>query len=200
MIKLAVALSVLLVVVILVLLFRIQILASIFKGSYNKRIGQSNKINAGLMLAFLVIGGGAFVWSFIKSRADIVIPIASEHGKLVDNMFWLTMVILGIVFAITQVLLFVYSFKYQHRDDKRAYFFPHNNRLEVFWTVIPAIVMALLVFRGWKTWTTITNPAPKDAVIVEVVGKQFNWMVRYPGADNRLGKVKTSLIDGTNEL
>jgi len=66
MIKLAVALSVLLVVVILVLLFRIQILASIFKGSYNKRIGQSNKINAALMLAFLVIGGGAFVWSFKK--------------------------------------------------------------------------------------------------------------------------------------
>lgn len=200
MIKLAVALSVLLVVVILVLLFRIQILASIFKGSYNKRIGQSNKINAALMLAFLVIGGGAFVWSFMKSRADIMIPIASEHGKLVDNMFWLTMVILGIVFAITQVMLFVYSFKYQHRDDKKAFFYSHNNRLEVFWTLIPAIVMALLVFRGWKTWTSITNPAPKDAEVIEVVGKQFNWIVRYPGADKKLGIAKHTLIDGTNEL
>src|SRR6478735_6255989 len=111
MIKLAVALSVLLVVLILVLLFRIQILASIFKGSYEKRISQSNKINAVLMLAFLVIGGLAFVWSFSKTRKEFMLPIASEHGVMIDNMFWLTMVILGIVFAITQILLFVYAYK-----------------------------------------------------------------------------------------
>jgi cytochrome c oxidase subunit 2 len=200
MIKLAIALSVLLVVVILVLLFRIQILSSIFKGSYQKRIGQSNKINAILMLSFLIIGGLAFVWSWMKSQNDFIIPVASQHGVWIDNMFWLTMVILGIVFAITQVLLFWYAYKFQHKDDQRAYFLVHNNRLEVFWTVIPAIVMAVLVFRGWKTWTDITNPAPKDAEVIEVVGKQFNWIVRYPGADKQLGKHKVSLIDGTNEL
>jgi len=200
MINLAIAISVLLVVVILVLLFRIQNLASIFTGSSEKRISHSNKVNAMLLLLFLIIGGAAFVWSWIDSQDDFMLPVGSEHGVWIDDMFWLTMVILGIVFVITQVLLFWYSFKFQHREDKRAFFFPHNNKLEIFWTVIPAIVMALLVFRGWKTWTTITNPAPKDAVIVEVVGKQFNWLVRYPGADNKLGKVKHTLIDGTNEL
>jgi cytochrome c oxidase subunit 2 len=200
MIKLAVALSVLLVVVILVLLFRIQILASVFTGSAQKRVGQSNKINAMLMLVFLVVGGGAFVWSWMKSKDDFMIPIASEHGVWIDDMFWMTMIVIGIVFVITQILLFVYAFRYQHKEGKRAYFFPHNNRLEIFWTVIPAIVMALLVFRGWKTWTTITNPAPKDAVVVEVMGKQFNWMVRYPGADKKLGLIKHTLIDGTNEF
>ena len=200
MIKLAIILSVLLVVVILFLLFRIQTLASIFTGSSTKRISHSNKVNAIALLLFLVIGGAAFVWSWVKTQDEFILPVGSEHGKWIDDMFWLTMVILGIVFAITQVLLFWYSYKYQHRDDKRAYFFPHNNRLEVFWTVIPAIVMALLVFRGWKTWTTITNPAPKDAVVVEVVGKQFNWIIRYPGKDNKLGKAKYTLIDGSNEL
>lgn len=200
MIKLAVAISVLLVVVILVLLFRIQTLASIFTGSSNKRISTSNRVNAILMLLFLLIGGAAFVWSWIDAQDDFLLPIASEHGVWIDDMFWLTMIILGIVFAITQILLFWYSYKFQHRDDKRAFFFPHNNRLEVFWTVIPAIVMALLVFRGWKTWTTITNPAPQESVVVEIVGKQFNWMVRYPGADNKLGRVKHTLIDGSNEF
>ena len=200
MIKLAVAISVILVLVILVLLFRIQTLASVFTGSTQKRIGKSNKVNGILLLLFLVIGGAAFAWSYMKYKADILIPIASEHGVWIDDMFWMTMIILIIVFVITQVLLFWYSYKYQHQDDKRAYFFPHNNRLEIFWTVIPAIVMALLVFRGWKTWTTITNPAPKDAVVVEVMGKQFNWLVRYPGADNKLGLIKHTLIDGTNEF
>lgn len=200
MINLAVAISVLLVVVILVLLFRIQTLASVFTGSTQKRIGQSNKINAILLLLFLLLGGAAFAWSYLKYEKDILIPVGSLHGVWIDEMFWLTMIILMIVFVITQALLFWYSYKFQHKADKRAFFFPHNNKLEIFWTVIPAIVMAILVFRGWKTWTTITNPAPQDAIVVEVVGKQFNWLVRYPGADNRLGVVKTSLIDGTNEF
>ena len=32
------------------------------------------------------------------------------------------------------------------------------------------------------------------------MGKQFNWMVRYPGKDNQLGLVKHTLIDATNEF
>ncbi|KAA9325972.1 cytochrome c oxidase subunit II [Adhaeribacter soli] len=200
MITLAVAISVILVLVILVLLFRIQTLASVFTGSTQKRVGKSNKINAILLLSFLILGGAAFAWSYMSHRENILIPIASEHGVWIDDMFWLTMAILMIVFVITQVLLFWYSYKYQHKEGNRAYFLSHNNRLEVFWTVIPAIVMALLVFRGWKTWTTITNPAPADAIVVEVMGKQFNWLIRYPGADNKLGVVKHTLIDGSNEF
>jgi cytochrome c oxidase subunit 2 len=66
--------------------------------------------------------------------------------------------------------------------------------------MIPAVVMALLVFSGWKNWTKIMNPAPADAVVVEVLGKQFNWLVRYPGADQQLGRVKHTLIDASNEF
>lgn len=127
-------------------------------------------------------------------------PIASVHGRWVDSLFWTTMIIIGVVFAITQVLLFYYSYKYQHQDNKRAYYYVHNNKLEIVWTMIPAIVMALLVFAGWKTWTKITSAAPESAIVVEVMGKQFNWMVRYPGADGKLGVAKTTLIDPVNEF
>ena len=58
--------------------------------------------------------------------------------------------------------------------------------------MIPAVVMALLVFKGWKTWTKITDPAPKEAMVVEIVGKQFNWIARYPGTDKSLGAVRTN--------
>ena len=93
MIKLAVAISVLLVVVILVLLFRIQTLASIFTGSSTKRVSTSNKVNAVLMLLFLLIGGAAFVWSWIDAQDDFILPIASEHGVWIDDMFWLTILV-----------------------------------------------------------------------------------------------------------
>jgi cytochrome c oxidase subunit II len=203
MITIAIGLSILLLLVVLFLLFRIGTLASIFRGSSQRAVGTtktSNKVNSMLLLLFLIIGGIAFAWSFSASWDEMNQPLASVHGEWTDELFWTTMIIIGIVFVITQVLLFWYSYKYQHKDDKRAYYYPHNNKVELIWTMIPAVVMAILVFAGWKTWTNITSAAPADAVVVEVMGKQFNWMVRYPGADGKLGITKTSLIDATNEF
>ncbi|WP_162427476.1 cytochrome c oxidase subunit II [Pontibacter pudoricolor] len=203
MITIAIGLSILLLFVVLFLLFRIGTLASIFRGSSQRAVGTtktSNKVNSMLLLLFMIIGGIAFAWSFSASWDDMNQPLASVHGEWTDELFWTTMIIIGIVFVITQVLLFWYSYKYQHQDEKRAYYYPHNNKLELIWTMIPAVVMAILVFAGWKTWTNITSAAPADAVVVEVMGKQFNWMVRYPGADGKLGITKTSLIDATNEF
>lgn len=203
MITIAIGLSIILLLVVLFLLFRIGTLASIFRGSSQKAAGTtktSNRVNSILLLLFLIVGGIAFAWSFSASWDEMNQPVASVHGVWTDDLFWTTMIIIGIVFVITQVLLFWYSYKYQHQDDKRAYYYPHNNKVEVIWTMIPAIVMAILVFAGWKTWTNITSAAPADAVVVEVMGKQFNWMVRYPGPDGKLGITKTTLIDATNEF
>ncbi|PIQ20042.1 MAG: cytochrome C oxidase subunit II [Cytophagales bacterium CG18_big_fil_WC_8_21_14_2_50_42_9] len=200
MITLAIILSLALLGVILYLLFRIQVLSSVFRGSFNKRVSTSNRVNAILFILFLILGMGAFIWSFGVAKKDFTQPVASVHGKWIDDMFWTTMAVIGIVFFITQVLLFVYSYRYQYKENRKAYYYPHNNRLEVFWTLIPAIVMAVLVFSGWKAWSKITNPAPADAVVVEILGKQFNWLVRYPGKDNELGTVKHTLIDASNEF
>ncbi len=197
--KLALLLAGILVLVVLGLLFRLQVLTAIFSGSSKRPIGVSNKVNALLMPVFLVLGGGAFVWSFLAYYKDTVIPVASVHGVKLDSMFWLSMGIIMIALVITQILLFVYAYKYQHQEGKRAYFFPHNNKVEIIWTTIPAVVMAILIFNGWKQWADITGPAPKDSVVLEVMGKQFNWMVRYPGADAQLGNLNYRLIDATNE-
>ncbi|GGG29554.1 cytochrome c oxidase subunit II [Pontibacter amylolyticus] len=203
MITLAIGLSIVLLLVILFLLFRIGTLASIFRGSTQRAAGTtktSNKVNSILMLLFLIVGGAAFAWSFADAWDDMNQPIASVHGAWTDSLFWTTMIVIGIVFVITQILLFWYSYKYQHKDEKRAYYYPHNNKLEIVWTMIPAVVMALLVFAGWKTWTNITSAAPADSVVIEVMGKQFSWLVRYPGPDGKLGEANVHLIDATNEI
>ncbi|MES1160063.1 MAG: cytochrome c oxidase subunit II, partial [Bacteroidota bacterium] len=66
--------------------------------------------------------------------------------------------------------------------------FPHDNRLEVIWTVVPAIALTVLVGFGLFYWFRITGEAPKDALEVEVTGKQFGWIFRYAGKDNTFGK------------
>ncbi len=198
------ALTIILVLVLLLvvfgLLFRLQTLRSIFSGSFTRDIGVSNSVNAVLMLVFLIGGGGWFFYSFAENFNKMNPPIASVHGHAMETMFWTTMAVIGVAFLITHILLFVYAYKYQHKDNHRAYFFAHNNTIEVIWTIIPAIVMAALIFAGWKAWTRITGPAPKDSVVLELMGKQFNWLVRYPGRDLKLGVVNYRLIDATNEF
>ena len=108
------------------LLFRLQILTSIFSGSFTRDIGTSNSVNAILMLVFLIGGGGWFAYSFAENFNKMNPPIASVHGFAMERMFWITMTVIGVAFAITQALLFVYSYKYQHKEGRRAYFFAHN--------------------------------------------------------------------------
>jgi len=160
---------------------------AILKGEEKTR-KESNRINAFLLLIFLVVGLFG-VWYCNERLGGKILPeSASEHGEKIDLMMWITLGITGFVFVLTQVLLFWFSFKYQEKENQKAYYFPHDNRLEVIWTVIPAIVLTVLVGFGLYYWFQITGEAPANAQVVEVTGSQFKWEFRYPGKDNILGR------------
>lgn len=162
-------------------------LASILRGE-EKSKAQINRLMAWLLVIFFFLGLYG-IWMCHDAMIDKMLPVsASEHGVQYDSMFKITLIVTGIVFFITQTALFWFSYRYQAREGQKAQFFAHNNKLEVVWTTIPAIAMAILVVIGLKNWGTMTSEAPKDAMVVEVVGKQFNWIIRYPGADGALGK------------
>ncbi|MBY0435521.1 MAG: cytochrome c oxidase subunit II, partial [Cyclobacteriaceae bacterium] len=93
------------------------------------------------------------------------------------------------------------TFQYQYDAKRRATFFADSHKLEIVWTLIPAVVMALLIFRGLRVWNDITGPASKDATVIELVGQQFAWTARYPGPkDEELGKIDFRMIDASNEF
>ena len=156
---------------------------------------QTNKINAFMLLMFLILGLIGVYYCNEKLRGKILGPSASVQGVDIDRMMWITLALTGIVFVITQIALFWFSFKYQESEKRTAYYYPHNNKLEVIWTVIPAIALTVLVGFGLFYWFKITGNAPKDAMIVEVTGKQFGWEFRYPGKDGILGKKYFKNID-----
>lgn len=201
MLKFVIAIGVILVIAILLTIFRIQTLVSVAKSSEKKTKAPSgNNTNALLFLLFLVVSFIAMFWYSIKEFDNYQLPIASEHGVVTDQLFWVTMAITGVVFLITHVLLFWFSYRYKFQESKRAYFFPHNDRLEVIWTIVPALVLTVLVISGWQAWSDITSKAPDDAEEVEIMGYQFAWRVRYPGMDNNLGNYDFRLIDAENEF
>ncbi|GAB4093207.1 cytochrome c oxidase subunit II [Flaviaesturariibacter terrae] len=160
---------------------------SILRGEEKTR-KENNRINAFLLLAFLIAGLIGVWYCNERLKGKILGEAASNHGERIDSMLWITLVITGIVFLITQVLLFWFSFKYQEKEGRKAFYYPHNNKLELIWTVIPAITLTILVGFGLYYWFQITGEAPKDAQVVEVYGKQFNWEFRYAGKDGQFGK------------
>jgi cytochrome c oxidase subunit 2 len=149
---------------------------------------QTNRINAFMLLMFLITGLIGVYYCNEKLKGKILGAPASDHGVLIDRMLYITLAITFIVFIITQVALFWFSFKYQHSEKRKAYYYPHNNKLELIWTVVPAIALTVLVGFGLFYWFKITGKAPNNAMEVEVVGSQFKWEYRYPGNDKIFGK------------
>jgi len=169
---------------------------SILKGEEVSR-KQNNKINGALMLVFMVLGFvGIYVCNeYLFDKTLLAQEAASIQGEKVDEMIWVTLAITGVVFIITQFLLFWFAYKYQENENRKVFFFAHSTKLELIWTAIPAITLTVLVVFGLRNWFFFTGEAPKNAMVVEVTGKQFGWIFRYPGKDAVFGKKYYKNID-----
>jgi len=163
-----------------------------------------SRINGYLLLGFLtmMMAGSAYCFKWLM---PVMLPkAASIHGAKTDDLFNITMVIILIVFVITQVALFYFAYRYNESRVEEAYFYAHNNTLEVVWTIIPTIVLTGLIAMGMYEWFSIFNKDGRDKnmMVIEATGKQFNWMIRYSGKDGKFGKriIDQAQITPTNEL
>jgi len=198
-------LSIAIIALIFVVIFQIAKASeyvSILKGEENSR-KQNNKINGFLMFAFLVLGFiGVYVCNeYLFDKTLLAQPAASVQGEKLDQMLWITLAITGAVFIATQFLLFWFAYKYQEDENRKVFFFAHSTKLELIWTAIPAITLTVLVVFGLRNWFFFTGDAPKNAMVVEVTGKQFGWIFRYSGKDAVFGKKYYKNIDpATNSV
>jgi cytochrome c oxidase subunit 2 len=163
----------------------------------------NQRINGVLLGILLLVGIYGVYWSYSVQGPMSMHESASVHGLDIDFMFKITLILTTIVFILTHIALFGFSFKYRGSENRKAYFYPHNNSLERIWTIVPAIVLTVLVLLGFFTWRNITNVSPEDqklAINIEVVGEQFKWTLRYAGSDNQIGRRNYKLTTPTNGL
>ena len=168
------------------------------KPSFNVR-----RVQGVIFGIFLILGIYGVYWSYSVQGPMSMHESASEHGLDIDLMFKTTLVITTIVFILTHIALFGFSFKYRGSENRKAYFYPHNNALERIWTIVPAIVLTVMVLLGFFTWRGITNVSEEDqkkAINIEVTGEQFKWTLRYAGSDNQIGYRNYKLTTATNGL
>ena len=189
----------LLIVIVIFQIAKASEYVSVLKGE-EQSFQQSNKVNGALMIVFLILGLIGVYWcnKLLYPKSTLVEGSASIEGEQVDHLFWITLILTGVVFFATQILLFWFAFRYQYKENKKAYYFPHNNTMEIIWTSVPTIVLLILIVYGLRSWFLFTGDAPKNAMQVEVTGHQFQWNFRYPGDDGVFGKKYFRDIDPAN--
>lgn len=199
--NLLIALVVLLTIAAMVQLVRVnELLSEITNKDTNEVTDDDNNTNG---ILFIIIGFGflAFVvWQMITWDHLLLPPASSVHGAEIDGLMKVSMTLILIVFFALTPMLFYFAYKYRGKKEKTAYFFAHNNKLEIAWTVIPTIVLTALIIYGLRTWDRAMNPDVSEATIIEVYSKQFDWTARYSGADNILGDANFRLVEGRNTL
>jgi cytochrome c oxidase subunit 2 len=161
---------------------------------------RDNRLNATLLLVFVLALFASVIWMMSNFGWTGRGEAASKHGVGTDALLNLNFVIIFAVFFLTNFLLFFFAYKYVRKPGVKAYYFPHDNRLELIWTVIPAIVLAVIIILGLKSWNEQTSDASKEAVRIELFSKQFDWTVRMAGADNQLGYFDYKLTNENNPL
>lgn len=145
-----------------------------------------------IVLVLLVVGTVLFhllsPWYFT--------PIASNWSAMDDTIsltFWVT----GFVFIAVNLFVAYAVFRFRHSKARRAAYEPENKRLEIWLTVITSLGVAAMLAPGLLVYAKFVE-VPKEASVVEVVGKQWHWSYRFPGKDGKLGVVDVRHMSDEN--
>jgi cytochrome c oxidase subunit 2 len=158
-----------------------------------------NKLNANLMLVWMFLFFIGTIYLYVR-YGNYLPEAASEHGKDVDQLMSINLWMITIMFFIVNAMLFLVSWKFYYRKDRKAKFFAHDNRLELVWTLVPGVTMAFIIVFGLITWNKMTGPASAEALQVEVYSKQFDWTARYAGTNGEFGAANYNLISSDNAM
>lgn len=160
-----------------------------------------NNMMGKAMITFMVLFFAFFFWQVNRWIDRSLPPAASEHGALIDDLWDANMWLVTVVFIITNFVLFWFAFRYRGNSKNKAVYYPHNNKLEMLWTVVPAVALTFIIIFGLKYWNEIMDEAKEpNRVSIELYAKQFDWTARYAGTDGKLGETDFRQITGTNSV
>ncbi len=121
-------------------------------------------------------------------------PLASEHGKHVDN-FILYIHLLMVILFVGWLAYFLYAlFRFRKSNNPKASYTGAQTNISTYAEVAVAIAeVILLVGLAIPLWASVVDtekfPTEKDKpLVIKVTGQQFAWNARYPGKDGAFAK------------
>ncbi len=111
----------------------------------------------------------------------------SEHGHQIDGLYYFILYLTGIVFVVTEVVLFYFLWKYDATKSTEPTKFTHgSHNLEIVWTIVPAATLLFIALYQMNAWAVAKIDTPDKVPTCKVVARQFEWRIQYPGPDNEL--------------
>lgn len=160
-----------------------------------------NSMMGKALLGFMILFFVFFFWQVNRWMDRSLPPAASEHGAFIDKLWDANIWLITVVFLVTNFALFWFAYKYRGNSAKKAVYYPHNNKLEMLWTIVPAVALTFIIIFGLKYWNEIMEDAKDpNRISIELYAKQFDWTARYAGQDGKLGESDYKQIDGGNPV
>lgn len=123
---------------------------------------------------------------------------AGPFADRIDGLFWPVFWIATVVFVLVQgaiiVAVVLFRDKKGRKDPKQLH---GNAKLEVLWTVVPALILAVIAVPSVSAVFDLTECGP-DAMEIEVVGHQWWFEFRYP--DEGIETANTLVIPVDQEI
>jgi cytochrome c oxidase subunit II len=111
----------------------------------------------------------------------------SPNAEAIVDAYYLVLVITGVIFVLVEAALVVFIVRYRRRGRPRDAEAPQihgHTRLEIAWTVVPVLILALIAgFVFWQLPEIQDVPeasAAGEPVEILVEGRQFYWQFAYP--------------------
>ncbi|MEO0649051.1 MAG: cytochrome c oxidase subunit II [Planctomycetota bacterium] len=102
--------------------------------------------------------------------------VAGDIDSLFYLIYWVSVVSFVLVIGATAF----FAWHYREREGKRAIkTSTHDNTLEMTWTIIPTILVAVMFWIGFKGFLDLKR-APENSYEIQVTGYQWDWTFTYP--------------------
>jgi cytochrome c oxidase subunit 2 len=124
-------------------------------------------------------------------------PLAS-NWKAMDDTLTITVIVTGAFFVAINAFLIYSVWRFRHRQGSaRAAYQPENRRLERWLIGVTTVGIVAMLAPGLVVYARYLD-VPRDAIELEVLGQQWQWRFRLPGAGGRLGGTDVRFVAGDN--
>ena len=113
---------------------------------------------------------------------------SSTTAADVDTLFYFILAICSVFFVLIVGVMTTFAWRYRSREGFKPGQAPHHsNALEIAWSVVPAILVAVIFVWGFYGYVSSQQP-PEGSYEIEVIAKKWNWAFVYPNGhiDNQL--------------
>ncbi len=91
-------------------------------------------------------------------------------------VFWVSVFFFVLVVFLTVLFVVRYRRREGYLPGRSA---SHNMPLEIFWSVVPTLIVIVIFWQGYKTFLNMVT-VPPGAYEVLVTGQKWNWLFAYP--------------------